>query len=310
MNPIARLGIFTVVLTLVLAAFTWPAGRLAPHDLPLGVVGAPPAALANEGFELHTYGSEADARAAIMDREVYGALAGRTALVATGASPAVAAAIRQAAPQARVVDLAPGTKRDPRVATLSALALPLTLLGIATALMAFLTAGGVAGRAGLILAGGAITGVVAALLTQTWLDALPGSWLGIAGVAGLAVVAVAAPVAGLAGRLGPPGIGIGALLMMVVANPWSGVASAPELLPEPIGVIGQWLPTGAAGSALRSVAYFDGAAVGGPLVVLAAWAVAGLALVAAGRARAGARQPSARSGVSIRTARSSAGAGR
>ena len=98
--------------------------------------------------------------------------------------------------------------------------------------------------------------------------------------------------------------------MMVVANPWSGVASAPELLPEPAGVIGQWLPTGAAGSALRSVAYFDGAAVGGPLVVLAAWAVAGLALVAAGRARAGARQPSARSGMSVRTARSSAGAAR
>ena len=294
MNSIARLGILTLVMTLALAAFTWPSGRLEPRGLPIGVVGAAPAALAHEDFELHHYGTEADARAAIMDRDVYGAFAGRTAFVATGASPAVAAALRQAAPQARVVDLAPGTRQDPRVATLGALALPLTLIGIATGLLAFFAAGRTRERAGLILAGGAIAGVVAALLTQTWLDALPGSWPAIAGIAGLAVVAVAAPVAGLASRLGPPGIGIGAALMMLIANPWSGVTSAPELLPEPAGVIGQWLPTGAAGSALRSVAFFDGAAIAGPLVVLGAWALAGLALVAAARARAAARQPSAR----------------
>ena len=49
--------------------------------------------------------------------------------------------------------------------------------------------------------------MVAALLTQTWLDALPGSWLAIAGIAGLAVVAVAAPVAGLAAGSALPASG-------------------------------------------------------------------------------------------------------
>ena len=125
------------------------------------------------------------------------------------------------------------------------------------------------------------------------------------------MVAVAAPVAGLAGRLGPPGIGIGAVLMMVVANPWSGVTSAPELLPEPAGVIGQWLPPGAAGSALRERRVLRrrrGRRTAGR--ARRRGRVAGLALIAAGRARAAARQPSARSGVSVRTARSSAGAAR
>jgi hypothetical protein len=310
MHPIARLTLLTLVTTLAIAAFTWPSGRLAPHDLPIGVVGTAPPALAHGGFEVHAYAGEAEARAAIMDREVYGALAGETALIATGASPAVAAMIRQAAPQAKVVDLAPGTRSDPRVATLGSLALPLTLIGLVTALLAFFTARRAAERVGLILAGGAIAGVVAALLTQTWLDALPGPWLGIAAVAALAVVAVAAPVAGLAGRVGRPGIGVGAALMMLVANPWSGIASAPELLPEPAGVIGQWLPTGAAGTALRSVAFFDGAALGAPLIVLGAWAVAGLALLATVRVRAAAAQPAPRNDAPVRTARSSAGATR
>jgi len=125
-----------------------------------------------------------------------------------------------------------------------------------------------------------VAGVLAALVAQTWLDALAGDWLALAGAVALAVAAVAAPVAGLAARLGRAGIGAGAAVMMLVANPWSGIASAPELLPEPAGAIGQLLPTGAAGDLLRGVAYFDGAGTAGALVVLAAWATAGLGLLA------------------------------
>ncbi len=200
--------------------------------------------------------------------------------VATGASPAVAAALRSAAPRATVVDLAPGTERDPRASTLASLALPLTLLGIVVALLAFYTARTARERVGLILGAATVSGLLGALYAQTVLDALPGAWLAIAGVVTLTVAAIAAFVAGLASHVGRPGIGIGAVLMMLVANPWSGITSAPHLLPEPAGTIGQLLPTGAAGNLLRSVAYFDGAAAGPYLVVLGAWAVAGLALIA------------------------------
>ncbi|WP_158693100.1 hypothetical protein [Streptomyces viridochromogenes] len=53
---------------------------------------------------------------------------------------------------------------------------------------------------------------------------------------------MAAGVAGLAALIGKAGIGVGALLIVLIGNPFSGAASAPELLPAPMGLIGQWLP--------------------------------------------------------------------
>jgi len=275
-----RLALLAVVMALALAAFTWPSARLEPRDLPVGVVGAVPAALADrEAFDVRVLPSDRAAREAVRDREVYGAVAGRTLYVATGASPAVASALREAAPGARPVDLAPGTRADPRGATLGALAVLLALLGIVTAALAAFTARDARERIGLVAAAGVLAGLLGGLVTQTWLDALPGSWPGIAGAVGLAVVAVAATVTGLVAHLGRAGLGLGAVVMVLLGNPWSGIASAPELLPEPAGAIGQLLPTGAAGGLIRSVAFFDGAAAGPYLLVLGAWAVAGLTLI-------------------------------
>src|SRR5262249_4851159 len=60
-----------LVAAVVLTLFAWPAAKVGPRDVPVGVVGPAPQA---PGLELHRYGSEAAARAAIEDREVYGAL--------------------------------------------------------------------------------------------------------------------------------------------------------------------------------------------------------------------------------------------
>jgi hypothetical protein len=65
---------------------------------------------------------------------------------------------------------------------------------------------------------------------------------------------------------------------MLLGNPFSGMSSAPEMLPGIWGFIGQCLPTGAAATLLRSVAYFDGARSAGPWTVLGIWAGAGLLL--------------------------------
>jgi hypothetical protein len=59
------------------------------------------------------------------------------------------------------------------------------------------------------------------------------------------------------------------------------LTSAPEMLPQPWGVVGQFLPPGAGGTLLRSVAFFDGAGAAVPGWVLAAWAGVGLVLAAA-----------------------------
>lgn len=96
---------------------------------------------------------------------------------------------------------------------------------------------------------------------------------------GLTVLAIASVVAGLYALLGAPGAIVGALTMVLIGNPFSGVGSAPELLPQPAGTIGQLMPPGAGGNLLRSTGIFDGAAAGGFIAVLVAWTVAGLALL-------------------------------
>jgi hypothetical protein len=91
---------------------------------------------------------------------------------------------------------------------------------------------------------------------------------------------------GLARLLGPPGIGLAALIVFLIGNPGSGAASAPELLPGFWRAVGPLLPPGAGATALRNVAYFDGAALATPLIVLAAFAALGAVLLLAPKRRA------------------------
>lgn len=293
-----------LVVTLALWAFAWPAARNAPRDLPLGVAG-PATATApvqeqlerREGaFDIHRYADEAEARAAIEARTVYGAVVvtgkGPKLLTATAASPVVAQLLQQAVagntpPGTRIttVDVVPAPAADPRGAALGSSVLPMAIAGVAAgALVTLLGLRGMRAAGTLVLAT-ALVGLAAAALADSWLGILTGDWWAEAGVLALAALAVAAPVAGLAALLGPAGIGLGALLMVLLGNPFSGVTSAPQLLPEPVGLIGQLLPPGAGGSLLRSTAFFDGAAATGPAVTLAVWATLGLAAVLLGGRR-------------------------
>jgi hypothetical protein len=109
------------------------------------------------------------------------------------------------------------------------------------------------------------------------------SWMGVSGghfwdefsAISLTITASALVVAGLVRLMGAAGVGVGALLLVIVGNPLSGIATSPRLLPAPWGQFGQWLPTGAGGTLLRTVAYFPGASVWAPLLILLAWAVLG-----------------------------------
>ncbi len=295
----------------MLTLFAWPQARSEPRDLPLGVAGPPQAtapleaqlAEAGDAFEVRRYADEAAARAAIEDREVYGAIAasptGVTLLTASAGSPAVAALLQEqfaaATPAgeggssqpaaAEAVDVVPADPDDPRGAALSASVLPLLLAGIITgALLASITPPGIV-QVGALLVASALAGLAAVAIAQGWLGVIEGSWVANAGVLSLTVLAVALVVAGLVALLGLPGIGVAAVLMVLIGNPWSGIGSAPELLPRPIGDIGQLFPPGAGGNALRSTAFFDCARAGGHVAVLIAWAVLGLAAMGAGAHR-------------------------
>ncbi|MFB8776689.1 ABC transporter permease [Streptomyces broussonetiae] len=304
---IAAAVLVPVIAALALWAFAWPAARTAPRDLPLGVAG-PTAATAqvqerlkgaagSEGaFDIHRYADEAAAREAIEDRTVYGAVVvgddGPRLLTASAASPVVAQLLQQAvaAPTpadgagVETVDVVPAPASDPRGAALNASVLPLALAGIA--------AGGVVTVLGLrgtravaaLLGASALTGLAAAAIGHSWLEALTGDWWAEAAVLGLGTLAVGGAVAGLAALIGTAGLGLGAGVVMLFGNPFAGAASAPELLPEPAGFIGQLLPPGASATLLRSVSYFDGAAATGPALTLTWWAALGLGAVLLGGA--------------------------
>ncbi|WP_128803777.1 MULTISPECIES: ABC transporter permease [unclassified Streptomyces] len=304
---IVVLVLVPAIAALALWAFAWPAARTAPRDLPLGVAGPAAATAPMEqqltrhtgAFEIHHYADEASARAAVEDRTVYGAVVatphGPKLLTASAASPVVAQLLQQAVTKqaaatgtrVRTDDVVAAPATDPRGAALNAGVLPLALAGIAAG--AVITLIGLRGvRAVIALVGSAaLVGAAAAGITDSWLGVLTGDWWTEAGALGLATLAVSGAVAGLGALLGPAGIGIAAGLVMLFGNPFSGASSAPQMLPEPVGTIGQWLPPGAGTTLLRSVSFFDGAAATGPALTLTWWAVLGLGAVLLGSALKG-----------------------
>jgi hypothetical protein len=124
------------------------------------------------------------------------------------------------------------------------------------------------------------SGLVSTLILRDWLGVIAGNYWADAAAVGLLGVAASATVAGLGSVFGSPGIGLGALTVFLVGNPLSGVAAAPELLPQPWGEVGQHLPAGAGATLLRSTAFFDGAGGAYSMWILVIYALGGLALIA------------------------------
>ena len=286
-NPLAKhppwrqLIIISTVLPMMIVlgvlAFAWPVARLAPRDLPVGIVGtsrATEAAVAGltsrepGGFDFYLYPDEASARSAIGDRDIYGAFdigaRGITVLEASAASPTVAgllstvgqdlahAAARpagasgggQAVIPVRSVDVVPTSAGDPRGLVLGSAVLPLTICAIIMAsVIALVLRFRPAWRQVLAVATVSATASLGAyLIAQGFLGALPHEHLASWAALFLTLLAVSAPATGLIALIGPAGLGLSAALMIFIGNPFSGATSAPQLLPSAVGRIGQWLP--------------------------------------------------------------------
>ncbi|MGW9192698.1 hypothetical protein [Micromonospora chersina] len=294
-------SLVVVVQALLVPLFAAPAAHLAPRDLPVAVAGPPPAtadlaarlaAARPGGFAVTTLPDATAADRALRDREVYAAFVvgpdGVALHTAPAASPTVAALLTEAAGQLSagrpvpVVQVVPADPDDPRGAGFAAGFLPLALTGmLAGVLLTVLVARRAVRLAGL-LGYAVLAGLAGTAVLHGWLGVLAGDPWREAAAIGLFALATAATVAGLGALLGRAGLGLGALLVFLVGNPLSAVAAAPELLPRPWGVVGQFLPVGAGGTLLRSAAFFDGAGAGRSLAVLAGYALIGLALVLVG----------------------------
>jgi hypothetical protein len=312
MRPVGiALGV-TVLLGLLVSWFAWPAKELEPRDLPVVVAGPAQATAAMTqqlqavrpgAFAVTTAPDAAAADQKLKDREAYAAFVigadGVSLHTASGASPTVSTLLGQAAQQLGngraipIVDVVPGAPEDPRGAGFASGYLPLVLASMVAGILLAV----IVPTRGARLIGLGTYAVLAGLVGAAVLHGLgliTGSYLAAAGALALLGLAVSATVTGLAAVLGAPGIGLGVVLVFLFGNPISAVAAAPELLPKPWGLVGQWLPAGAGATLLRSAAFFDGAGAAGPLWTLVAWAAVGLVLVAVGRTPIGAHSLAAR----------------
>ncbi|MFK4788340.1 hypothetical protein [Microbacterium sp. ZW T5_56] len=176
----------------------------------------------------------------------------------------------------KVTDVVPLADTDERGAGLAIAAFPLVLGGLLGGVLLSILIKGAARRLFAVVIYSAAAGLVLAGVLQGWFGVLQGSYGLNALALSLAVGAISATVTGLYGLLGTPGIPVGAVVMMLFANPLSAATMPVEFLLRPWGAIGQAFPPGAAGTLLRDLSYFPDADVSGPWTVLLLWFVGGL----------------------------------
>ncbi len=290
----------TVAIALMLFAFATPAINSGADDLPLAVTG-PPSAVERivetiderrpGTFDVSTYASVDEANRAIRHRDAIGGLSvdpgGVTVQLASGAGAPYAGLLRSLGGELAAtgrpvtyVDLAPLTADDPAGVGLGTIALPMVFGGMVSAvLLAVLMRVGPGRRILGALSVAVVAGSVAAIILQFALGSVDGDfWLTAAGIA-LGIAAISLAVLGLHRLIGYAGLALGAVIMLFVSNPLSGLTTGPEWLPHPWGEVGQFLPVGAAGTVVRSAAYFDGNGAGRAVLVLACWMAAGALLM-------------------------------
>lgn len=290
-----------VILVGLLMLFIMPSLKSGPRDLPLGVVAdeATTAGLTSSleeqapgAYELQPMPSGQALDEAIRERTVLGgfdlstpgqvrvavASAGSTAI--SGTVTATGTQLGKALQREPVIDdVVALPDGDPIGAGIGGLAFPLVFGGIvpAVAFRALL-----AGHRNVILAGligfSLVGGFVVAAVLRYAFGSIEHSLWPVAGAVALGIAALAVPLAALNDAFGPRGFTIAAMVMMFIGNPFAGIATSAVWLPAGVAAVGQLLPPGAAGTLVRSVAYFDGAGGRAPALTLTVWVLAGLVL--------------------------------
>lgn len=286
-----------------------------PHDIALGVVGPAPAveqvtaavsAQASGVFAFTSYDSEDAARAAIDSRAIDGALvlgpspriivAGAAGDAVTGVITTVfGAALASQGGPVPVEVVHPFTGGDPH-------GLVLFFLVLATLISTLVVQVGLLVRArerGMTAWLGVTTlWALVAAATGTLVFDWIANWafdaagiVSLAALLALASLAVGTVIGGSARLLGAAGLGLGALIVVLLDLVSSGGPAGSEFLPDAYRWMSPWMPAGELYSALRGALYFGGQGVGTPQMVLVGWLAAGLLLmtVAAGLRPSGPR---------------------
>ncbi len=283
--------------SLLLTTYTLSLGDPVPHRIDTAVVGNPKAhasvveAIDREvggELRLHQYPSVAAALGAIDAQQVYAALdltRRRPSLyVASAAGASVARVLEKITavdPRVRVVDTHPLPTSDPQGLDLFYLMLVATVLGFLTVFQvranapglrlqgwtAFVVLFTLAASLTLTLVAGPILHRLALPILESW------------GILALQLLTVATFASTMLVLIGRWAIIPTFLFFVVLGNSSSGGAVAPPLLPTPLAIVSEWLPSGATVTAIREAVYFHGGQHVLPFAVLAVWTVTWLGLM-------------------------------
>jgi hypothetical protein len=291
---VAGLAVLVTLLLVVGAAIREPR----PHDIPVGVSG-PPAAIdpvlagfeqnAPGAFTFTTYGSEAEALAAIAGRDVVGALiigqAGPRLVVAGGAGDAITGAVSgafSAAFAAQGVELTVETVNP--LPTGDAHGIVLFFLVLATAIGSIVAGAAttLGGRErswvghGLVLSSYAVLAGIVGVGTAAWLAGGYGDgvWAAMA-IAILLALAVSLVVGAAARWLGAGGVALAAAVVVLLGLVSSGGPLGSAFLPDAYRAVAPWLPVSPAVDAMRGALAFEGAGLLTPVAILIGWAAIG-----------------------------------
>lgn len=287
-----------------------------PHDIAVGLVGPAPAvqqissafaANAPGAFEFTSYGSEAEARGALDSRSIDGALVlgGSTpVLIVAGAAGDTTTGVITAAftnvfkAQGGTINVEvvhPFAAGDAHGLILFFVVVAVIISTMVAQALLFVVAGtaGFTARLTVVLIYAVLAGLVG-MGMATWIagDYGSGFWTAVVLVM-LASAAVGAAVAGAARLLGIPGLGLSALVVVLLDLVSSGGPVGSQLLPDFYRWLAPWMPAGEMYDALREALYFNGNGLERPIAVLAGWLIGGVVLLWLGGLVAGRRRSSA-----------------
>ena len=284
-----------------------------PHDIPVGLVGPAQATqqlatsfgtAAPGAFRFTTYASEQDARAAIDARAIDGTLilgpnprlvvAGAAGDAATGVMTAAFTNAFKAQGTALTVDTVhPFSSGDAHglILFFVVVATLISTLAVQAVMLATNRSAGLGVQLFVVVAYGVLAGLVG-MGTAVWITGGSGDgFWAAAGLVALTSAAVGAVIAGCARLFGAAGIGLAALVVVLLGLVSSGGPVGSRLLPDFYRALAPWMPAGQLYDALRGALFFDGAALTGPIMVLAGWFVVGLALMGLGEVVGRNRKP-------------------
>ena len=276
-----------------------------PHDIPVGLAGPPPAmqqiessfgSAAPGAFQFTSYASEQDARAALDARTVDGVVvlggtspkiivAGAAGDAATGViTAAFTSAFKAQGAVPTVETVHPFAAGDAHGLVLFFVVVA-ALVGTLVAQVLLATTAKDAmlvPRLTFIVVFAALVGLTG-MGTAAWIVGGYGDgFWAAAGLVALASAAVGAVMGGSARLLGPAGIGLSALVVVLLDLVCSGGPAGSRLLPDFYRWLAPGMPAGQLYDATRGALFFDSASLTTPIVVLSMWLVAGLVLMVLG----------------------------